>query len=60
MTERTSPYEMEQLWLAQIARLTSESEATECPRELKELNGRIRLGRKMAKWCRTRAGYVRP
>lgn len=60
MTEPRGPYALEQDALAIVAELLPLREAETDKRKRKELSRRIKTARTIAKWCRTRAGYVRP
>lgn len=52
------PNHMEQECLAMIPKLDAEIAAARSKREATVLRRRRRLCRDIAKWCRTRAGYV--
>ena len=57
---RGSPYELEQRANAIVAELLPLREAATNKRERKQLSSRIKTARFMARWARTRAGYVVP
>lgn len=59
MSERCSPYQMEQEAIALLAKLIPEREAETDRRRRKELSRHIKLARTMRDWARTRAGYVK-
>lgn len=44
-------------WQAMITRLTVERDVA-APADLKEINQRLKLARRMVRFCKTRAGYL--